>query len=999
MQLNPQQTKAVTQTEGPVLIVAGAGTGKTRVITQRIARLINEKPGIEPSNILALTFSKKAAQEMLERVEDLISQHRDEIWVSTFHSFAHRVLRDHCLQAGLSSRFTLLDKIEQWIFFRKKLPQMKLEHYLNIADPASCIEGFLRFIAKAKNELVSPAEYAGYISEIDDADEKKRHAEVARVYERYQEFLSEASCMDFADLITETIALFKKRPDILKKYQDQFKYILVDEFQDTNIAQIELICILAGTHKNICVVGDDDQGIYRFRGASYASFIKFKEKFPEAKTLKLEQNYRSTKSILSAAEKLIRNNNPDRYDPDKTLFTQGSQGEDVELLYASDYRQQARGVVDKIKTVYNSLPESKRDYSDFAILYRAHSHKHDVLELLKREGIPHTVTGATGLLDEEEIKDIISFLKTVDDPHDSVSLFQTLIYEGSGLALEELVKLNRFAKTNDLTLFTSLTACEGLTPETKKAITEFKKFLAKAQALAQRQDALNVAYFILEETKYLKRLLANFSPENENKILHISRLCQFINGFVKNHPNKGLSNFLEYLDYYQQAGGDITQQEESSSAGGVRLMTIHQAKGLEFPYVFIISAVSGRFPTRQRPEQIGFPLNLIKERIPTGDFHLQEERRLFYVALTRAKERLFICCVKAPYHRPSIFINEVASEGGDKLPKARSVFLNYADGVQEDLQPLFSKNELAKLDAKRKVLKLFDNMEAVSGTNGAGLEKGLTGLKGIFTDYANNLKTETAPIEAPVEEFKTAVAIPDHLRLSYSQIDTYLSCPLKYKYMYVYSIPTKPSAPLSFGTDVHNVLKEFYTRVKEGESPDYNDLKLMYDNHWSGFGYQDKMQQKKYKNKGLKVLRDYYKINEERIRPPLYIEEEFLIKIDGHSLKGYIDRIDELDDGTVEVIDYKTGKMRGVSFAQKNIQLDIYAIACKEVMGLEPSVLSFYYLEANEKASITPEPQRLQTTKEIILHTISEVKARNFPAKPSRMCKWCDFKGICPEAL
>jgi len=981
MRLNKEQLEAATTAKGPLLIVAGAGTGKTRVITQRIAHILSDKTlKANPSDILALTFSKKAAQEMLERVEDLVGEHKDEIWISTFHAFCHRVLRDHALEAGISSRFNLLDRVGQWIFFRNILPKLELKTYFNIADPSACIDAFLNFIGKAKNELVTPEEYAKYVKKIENPEEKQRQEEVLMVYEKYQEFLKEESCLDFGDLISATIKLFKDRPDVLSKYQDRFRYILVDEFQDTNISQIELICLLASKNKNICVVGDDDQGIYRFRGASYASFVRFKENFSGIKTLRLEQNYRTTKTILSASESLIKNNNPDRYDPDKNLFTKNEKGDAIEIIYANDFRQEARAIIGRIKDIIAHMPEEDRDYSQIAVLYRAHSHKTEILDMLRQEEIPYTIVGGMGLFEQEEIKDVISYLKAIDDPDDSISLFRVLSNEKNGFGLDEILSLNRQAKQKQASLYTVLQNGVKSTPATKQKIKAFMDFLNELAFMAQREDVGKVAYCLLDKTKFLEELILNPSVKNENKILNISRFYKFINNFIRHHKDNSLSGFLRYLKYYKQAGGDIAEQEEAILSKGVQLMTVHQAKGLEFPYVFVISMMQGRFPTRRRPEPIGFPAELMKEDTPSGDFHLQEERRLCYVALTRACKKLFISCIRRRYQRPSVFIKEIASgvKTGIKQDEIAA-----EEGLEYHVEPSFSAREIEKLKVKRHILESLDSGE-------------FTEYKGLFAQYSKLSKKRDPALDQPVPA--TSVPIPENLRLSYSQINTYLDCPLKYKYAYVYAIPSRPTAPLSFGTDIHQVLKEFYSRLKDGNRLNYGDLKKIYTKNWTGTGYEDGMQLERYKAKGFKLLEDFYNTNKDNPSTPLYIEEEFLIKIKGHRLKGFIDRIDQLPDGSVEVIDYKTGKPKNESVLQGNVQLNIYAIACQEVMNLDPSVLSLYYLEGNRKISIAPDAQQLDDTKQLILGVIDKVLTRDFPAKPGMQCKWCDFSTICPEA-
>lgn len=952
--LNQEQKFAVSTINGPILIIAGAGTGKTKVITHRIAHLIKAIAGLCPSNILALTFSKKAAQEMLERVEDLIEVHQDEIWISTFHSFCHRILSDHAPDINLPRNFKLLDRIEQWIFFREILPDLGLKYYLNLADPSYPIEGFLKFINRAKDELVFPSDYEGYVKNLPDSPEKKREEEIARIYRIYQEKCLENGCLDFGDLILFTLKLFSHRPKLLAKYQNQFRYILVDEFQDTNIAQIELVSLLAAPHQNICVVGDDDQGIYRFRGASYASFIQFKERFPNLKNLTLTQNYRSTKNILSLANRSIVYNAPDRYNPHKRLWTEAQEGEKISILSSDDYSFEAIGIVEKIKEIYQGLPKEEKSFSNFAILYRSHAHKEKVIKIMEKAKIPYVVKGGLGLLENEEIKDLVSYLRVIADPGDSVSLFRILssLRLGANLEVQVLVKLNSLAKDRNISLFKVLEDLENLNfePSVKKQISIFCQQLNNLLVLAQKSTLAEFFYNFLETIIYPQ--YRSFSLENlpkalKDKFATVIKFHRWLDNYLNQHPRVLLPEFIRYLNFYIEAGGELedetwTQPEEE----GVRLMTIHQAKGLEFPYVFVMGLVQNRFPARNRPESIPFPLELMKEKLPEGDFHLQEERRLFYVAITRAKKKLFLTSVEKPYHRPSQFLKEIGYAQRDKFDDMEIIKLEY-DSFQQEF-----KNRL-------------------------GLDVTL----------------EPSPSYTLSKEAKY---LPENFRLSFSQIDAYLVCPLKYKYSYIYQIPTRPSAPLRFGSDIHKVLEEFYRRIKEKETLTLDDLYQIYLKYWTVGGYLDKMQEQEYQKSGFKILEEFYKKNKDFFKPPLYIEEEFLLKIAGHGIKGYIDRIDHLEDGTVEIIDYKTGKPKTQEYVQENIQLDIYALACKEVFSLTPSKLSFYYLTSNEKVSTQRSSEDLEKTKNLIGEVIGKIKEALFEPQVSFHCQWCDYQILCP---
>jgi len=987
-ELNPEQRKAVTTLDGPILVVAGAGTGKTKLITHRIAYMIKKMPDLSPSNFLAVSFSKKAAEEMLLRVESLIGEHKDELWISTFHSFCHRLLKDHALDIGLSRNYRLLDRTGQWIFFKKIIPDLKLKYYLNLADPFSPINDFIRFISRCKDELISPEDYLKYVNSLPDSDEDKaRQKEVARVYSKYQKGMQNAGCLDFGDLINYTISLFRKRPSILSKYQDQFHYILVDEFQDTNIAQIELVSMLAAKRKNICVVGDDDQGIYRFRGASYASFVKFKQKFPDLTSLKLTQNYRSTKKILSLCEALIKNNNPDRYDPQKNLWTGNKSGTDVNVITTNDYDSESQIVANKIKEIC----KKETGYSDVAILYRAHSHNQEIIKRLKLEGIPYNVVGPTGLFEREEIKDIVAILSALNDADDSISLFRMLTMPVFRIDLSAVIELNRTARKEGKSLYNIISG--------RPELAEFKNALKHLISLSSKVDIEKLFYEVIEKTGYVKDMLVELNKENEIKLSNIGKFYRLINSYMQEHEDIMLPAFMQYLRSYIEAGGDVAPDTEIiKSKGGVQLMTVHQAKGLEFPCVFVISLVQNRFPTRARPEAIPFSVDLMKEELPKGNFHIQEERRLFYVAITRAQSALFISTVKKPYHKKSVFLNELFTDESKGAIKAASIEYD-KDKLTYESRFNLSKKDLISVAAKRRILEAIKTLEKTDTLDNDLIEKGLKNVEKEYYRLAeslSNMQRERLKEHIPLAE--TLIPLPADLKLSYTQLDTFLNCPLKYKFNYVYSIPIRPVAPLRFGADMHDTLEEFYKLIKKSKTPSLDELLKIYLARWNSSGYVNKSQEMQYQKNGLEMLRRFYKTNEEHFYPPLYVEEEFLVEVGDSQFKGFIDRVDELPDGGVEVIDYKTGTPKDQKFTDKSIQLHLYAIACQEVLNLEPRLLSFYFLTSNEKVSAICSHENIDETRAFIADTVKKIKSHHFEPNPGRRCRWCDYRIICPAA-
>ncbi|MFH1752585.1 MAG: ATP-dependent DNA helicase [Candidatus Omnitrophota bacterium] len=966
--LNPEQREAVTATEGPVLIVAGAGTGKTRVITTRVAYLLAAKKDLRPENILALTFTDKATDEMQERVESVVEEGANDIWISTFHAFARKILSENGSHIGIPANFKILDDVEKWIILKKLLPDLKLNYYLQLADPSAVLKSFVSFISRAKDELILPGEYVEYAGKLRASYEKtksgmnsderksmelevKREEEVARIYSTYQKRSLEESALDFGDLIIYTIKLFQERPNILAQYSDQFKYIVVDEFQDTNIAQIELLKMLSKKWSNICVVGDDDQAIYRFRGASYASFLKFKEHFANRlKTVKLTQNYRSSKRILNIADRLIVNNGQDRYDPKKNLWTEDPEGPPVKAIVAHDYKDEASAVADEIEALYAGLKGENKKYSDIAVLYRAHSHKDTLLNELKRRGIPVAVVKGAGLLHTEEIRDIVAYLKVVQDPEDSISLFRVLTSPVWEIDIEDLITIYNVASREECPIYDYIKdpgRLNSLSEKTLESIKEFRESLKDLMRVSKRENAVESFLGILEKTGYLTRLIKKGhearDAESDQKALNIGKFFRFISTYLRNNPDQSLPGFMQYLSFFISGGGDTEQEELIFNADAVRFMTVHSAKGLEFPYVFLISLVQNRFPTMKRRETIPFPVALMKEELPKGDFHRGEERRLCYVAMTRARKALFLSGIDKSRNRLSMFLKEVLSAEAIKA----------GDIALTEIEP-------------------SDDIESRIG---------------------NTLLDRLKRIEGKNEEYK----LPKPGKLSYTQLDMYQNCPLKYKFGYVYRIPTRRRNALTFGSSIHATLEDFFTLVQEGKKVDKGILFKILDKHWNKFGFTSKMDEANYRKTGEKSLEVFYDKHKAMFgKPPLFLEKKVDLKVGPFVLDVRIDRIDSLEGKKVEIVDYKTGKPKDEDFAQNSLQLSIYALACKEVLKLNPTMVSFYYVNPNKKVTSTRNKEDYDQTKKTIIDIGTKIHAEEFEPTPGRLCNWCDYKSICP---
>jgi DNA helicase-2/ATP-dependent DNA helicase PcrA len=690
--LNEQQEKAVTHGTGPLLIIAGAGTGKTTVLTRRIAYLI-EQGLATPEEILALTFTVKATGEMEERVDQIMPLGYSEITISTFDAFAEKILRQHALDIGLPGDFKILDDTKAWILIRNHIYDFELDYYKPKGNPGKFIHALLRHFEMAKREGVAPEKYLEYASSLQlnldtpvakkktkkpkveiaetgktdlDSAEISRINEVANAYHKYQKLLLENSYLDFRDLINYTLKLFKTRPAILKFYQEKYKYILVDEFQDTDLAQYDLVKLMAHPQNNITVVGDDDQSIYKFRGASISNILKFKEDYENASEVTLIDNYRSTQPILDLAYNFIQQNNPERLEArlkiDKKLKGHSNEPGQIAVLHAKNMYEEAKSVVDKIL----ELQENEGfNFNDFAILARANDHTEAFLAELSRRSLPYIFVASRGLYRKPLIIDLVSYLRLLTNFHQNDLLFRILNLRKFKIHHEDLVLISHTANRRALSIYEILKNLNGFVrvrEETQKMVADLLATMDRHCKLASELPMTELFVRIVRDLG-ITETLADDSLENvENRSL-LEQFYRKIQDFAETNIEKTLKIFLEEVSLEQEAG-DTGSLQASPDTGpeAIKVMTVHASKGLEFACVFLVNMVDARFPSRDRKEQISLPENLVKEILPEGDAHLMEERRLFYVAATRAKRYLYFAWADdyggATLKKPSSFLLE-----------------------------------------------------------------------------------------------------------------------------------------------------------------------------------------------------------------------------------------------------------------------------------------------------------------------------------------------------
>lgn len=633
--LNNEQREAVFCTEGPLLMLAGAGSGKTRSLTHRIAYLIEEK-GVAPWNILAITFTNKAAQEMTQRVDALVGYGSEDIWISTFHATCSRILRRHIDLLGYDRNFTIYDASDQKSLMKEVLKEMKID---TKQFPERSV---MSEISSAKNEYKSPLDYRN------EYGSNFRNQRIADIYEHYQKRLKENNALDFDDLLVKMVDLFQANPDVLEHYQDRFQYIMVDEYQDTNTVQFLLVSLLAKKYRNLCVVGDDDQSIYKFRGANIYNILNFEKVFPDAQVIRLEQNYRSTQNILNAANGVIANNKGRK---EKKLWTENQKGELVHFKQYDTEYDEADGVVSRI----NFLAMRGVQYKDMAILYRTNAQSRIFEEKLKQKNIPYAIVRGISFYDRKEIKDLMSYLKVVDSGMDDLSVKRIINVPKRGIGQTTINRLQEFAILNQMSFLDAVFNADEI-PEVARALAKLHKFadmIEEFREYASEHEISELLEHILDVTQYRAELEAEGTDESISRLEDIEELFNDIAYYEEEEENPNLRDFLAEKDMYTLNAGIDNLEDENNK---VLLMTLHNAKGLEFNNVFLGGMEEGVFP--------GFGAMM------SGDeSEIEEERRLCYVGITRAKERLFLSAAKrrmlrgqTQYNRRSRFIDEIPGQ-------------------------------------------------------------------------------------------------------------------------------------------------------------------------------------------------------------------------------------------------------------------------------------------------------------------------------------------------
>lgn len=926
--LNDEQLQAISHKFGPMLVVAGAGTGKTRVITERIAWLIKENLA-KPEEILALTFTEKAANEMEVRVDQLLPYGLTNTNIFTFHGFCDSVLREVSLEVGLMPEFKLLNDKESELLLRDRIGEVEnISELRSTKNPYQYVGEIMRVISRAKDELVGPEQYdleAKKIASISPNEvETVKQREISKIYGAYEEWKQEIGALDFGDLIAFLTNSLKTNNHLKNSLQNRYKFILIDEFQDTNKAQYELVKSILGPQKNLTVVGDDDQSIYAFRGAALNNILGFIDDFPDSKIITLTKNYRSTQKILDSAHSLITKNNPDRLEQKLHLskkLSAKNEGSPVIFHWYQSATDEFVSIASKIKEL-----KTNSDYRNIAILVRSNASVEQIGRVLDLEQIPFITNFDNTFSYRPEIRGVIAFFRALKNPHDSEAIMKLALSPFYDIpATEFLYILDNSKKTH--TVIDAILRnpdskiWQSLKPETQKLIFDLRDELDKLRELIKTKNAGEILYEFLKTRGFLKKSELD-KPENVEMLANIMVIFNVIKNWLDVGGNPFATHFIDELEVILK---DITPPDfENSQVDAVNILTIHASKGLEFDHVFLPMMVNDRFPSRMRQNA----LKLLEREESSTEDHIKEERRLAYVALTRAKKDLFMS--------GSLYY------GKGLRAKKPSKFIMESLGLDTIPAPITVENNISPLA-------LFSPKKPIATTIG------YPAFNGVIT-------------------------------LSPSMIESYLKCPYEFYWRYVLKAPSEPNHNLIYGSAIHAGIEAFFKARQDKEEHAIE----AFTKSWQEEGFPDAKTRDDLKRSGLQALKNFIKRSGEGTEPQ-EVERSFALSFEDIRIKGRIDAFYsnpmEIKDFKTSKIKNDLDANRKL---KENFPLKVYALAIFEEFGQIP-ILSLDFVEHDFVASYTPKEKELEKTRDKILQVATGIKSGEF--EPNLSEHFCDVCG------
>ncbi len=894
---------------------------------------------------------------MEERVDLLVPYGYLDVQLKTFHAFGDQLLREHALKVGLTNRFRVLSQAEQLVFLRQHVFHLPLQQFRPLTEPTRYLEALAGVFARAKDEAVGPEEFLAYADALQrrvdtspqDAvlqSEARRVRELADSYATYQRLLRESDAADFGDLVLLSIQLLERHPEVLAALRGRFRHLLVDEFQDTNYAQFRLLQLLAPPEGNVTVVADDDQSIYKWRGAAISNVLKFLEHYAAIRTVVLTENFRSPQPLLDAAYRLIRFNDPDRLEVrqgiNKKLMARAERPQQPPEFHVFDTVSSEADWV--ATTIRQLIASGARRPSDFAILVRSNREADLFLRALNVAGVPWQFSGASGLFAREEAKMLVSCLKALADPEDSLSWYHVASSPLYRCPMSDLTHVLAAASKTHRSVRAVLEQepAEGLplSDAGRDLLTHLREDIRALLEFSRTHSSGQVLYQWLKERGYLAELGRGETTEAALQLQSVARFFDQLRR-VEELAGTRLPELMQHLELFQAMGGEPVEPDDAW-ADQVRVLTIHKAKGLEFPVVFMVGLIQGRFPTPRRKDAIELPEALIKDLLPSGDYHLQEERRLFYVGMTRAKEALHLSC---------------AYDYGGKTTRKVSQF------VLEALD-LASPNPPAKA----------------------------AGAKELIDRSGTQPPLPVVPLAgAPV------------LRMDAHGVDDYLTCPLKYRFSHVLRIPIMRHHLVIYGAALHKSVEEFFRRRLEGGRLEEAELLEVFEAHWSSEGFLTREHEALRRVQAVETLKRFYASQLAAPEQPFLIEERFKFPLDDLLIVGRWDRVDRSPEGAV-IIDYKSSEVREQAAADRrtreSLQLLVYALAWRTLHGELPARVELRFLETDITGRAEFTEEDLEQARELLRQAARGIRTQQFDAKPQEFaCHWCAFQAICPFAF
>ncbi|WP_048148322.1 ATP-dependent helicase [Methanolacinia paynteri] len=992
---NPAQAEAINGC-GIQLVLAGPGSGKTRVITEKILHMIRDD-GAKPEEILALTFSDKAAAEMAERLEKETDISR--LTIATFHSFCLEVLEDNVLDTGISFNSGLISRTSQLVWGMKNIDNFGFGAVEIGNNGPSVIESIIDGISRFRDELISAEDIEEYLEGKKEqelsADEEiylAKLSDLLKVYREYENYKRREGLLDFDDMIHETVRLFRSKPDIRRQYGNRFRYILVDEFQDTNYAQLELVKLLASD--NLCIVGDDDQSIYRFRGACDGNVDEFSGHFEDHKKVVLEENYRNPGKILRVARRLMECADGSCT---KNLKAKSGEGDQVIVAECSTENTEAGYVADEIESLMGEgfLP------GEIAILCRKRSEGGKYREVLAGRNIPCDFTGDAAFFTIPVIKDAVSYLKAIANPGESGIPLNRMMRQ-AGVSETAILEINTGAKQirreggkGDCVL----EAMKKCGPENDPDTIVIREIAENVEQLSSARHKKTLPALVREIILRTGRL---YSKDREG-VAALNSLYEIALEFSRINPAGEIDDLLDHLSLLRDISGDFELSE--GGGAGVRIMTVHQSKGKEFSAVFVTDLSERRFPLNYRSKPFHVPTDLSKS-IKAGEdekeLYRQEERRLLYVAMTRAKEKLYLTRAirygeNKRDSKPSEFLNEI-----DYLNNPDIMVVSIEGGNQER-GVVIATEEGDPFSEENKLMK-----EAVAAIADKRYRSAVQKI--LALEYIRNLDDgkefdNRAFLDIPFEVPEGSRRKPEPLIipgdgtiLSASALKLYEDCPLRFKFKNILKIPTEPKTYLSLGTTAHSIIERLTKMKMEGTCPTMEKAEDLLERSWSPDAYSSRKHEEEDKKRLICHLANYLEWEANNPNTPLETEFEFEIPVCGTPFKGYIDRLERTESGGYAVVDYKTSKTpMSKNDAKKDIQLNLYALCVKDKTGILPEKVSLFYLGSGKMVDYVPDYESISAFLENAESIIDRIFAGDFEPNDSHNCSNCDYRILCGE--